>query len=142
MSRSGYSDDCDNLALWRGAVDAAIHGKRGQALLRDLRDALDAMPVKRLIAGELVEDGEYCALGVLGAKRGMDMEHIDPDDSERVGKMFNIARAMAAEIVYVNDEEGAQYADVAGVWRYVPESPEIRWARVRKWVDEQIKAMP
>lgn len=43
MSRSGYSDDCDHIELWRAAVDAAVSGKRGQAFLRELLGALDAM---------------------------------------------------------------------------------------------------
>lgn len=44
MSRSGYNDDCDGWALirWRGAVNSAINGKRGQAFLRELVAALDA----------------------------------------------------------------------------------------------------
>ena len=58
MSRSAYSDDLEDdvMNLWRGAVMSAIRGKRGQQLLRDLRDALDAMPEKRLIANHLVDD--------------------------------------------------------------------------------------
>ena len=33
MSRSGYTDECDGweLVRWRGAVNSAIRGKRGQA---------------------------------------------------------------------------------------------------------------
>ncbi len=55
MSRSGYVDDIDNLALinWRGAVKSAIQGKRGQAFLRALVDALDAMPETSL--GRIVQ---------------------------------------------------------------------------------------
>jgi hypothetical protein len=47
MSRSGYSDDHSewDLIRWRGAVASAIRGKRGQAFLRELLVALDAMPV-------------------------------------------------------------------------------------------------
>ena len=57
MSRSGYSEDCDGWALvrWRGAVKSAIRGQRGQAFLRELLAALDAIPDKRLIAEELVD---------------------------------------------------------------------------------------
>lgn len=60
MSRSDYSEDLDmwDLIRWRGQVASAIRGKRGQKLLRDLAAALDAMPVKALIADELqTEDG-------------------------------------------------------------------------------------
>ena len=60
MSGSGYNDDCDGWALirWRGAVASAIRGRRGQAFLRDLLAALDAMPDKRLVADALVFDGQ------------------------------------------------------------------------------------
>lgn len=42
MSRSGYTDDCDDqwaLIRWRGAVNSAIKGKRGQQALRGRLDA-------------------------------------------------------------------------------------------------------
>jgi hypothetical protein len=53
MGRAGYSEDCDGWALirWRGAVTSAIRGKRGQAFLREMLDALDALPVKRIASG-------------------------------------------------------------------------------------------
>ena len=66
MSRSGYSDDCDTwpLICWRGAVASALRGKRGQQFLIELRDALDAMPEKRLIAEQLQDGtGCHCTLG-------------------------------------------------------------------------------
>ena len=46
MSRHGYSDDCDNewrAIMWSGAVKSAIKGKRGQAFLKELLAALDAL---------------------------------------------------------------------------------------------------
>lgn len=56
MSRSGYTDDGwdDESAQWAairyaGALKSAVRGKKGQAFLRELLAALDAMPVKRLI---------------------------------------------------------------------------------------------
>lgn len=130
MSRSGYSYDCESWSLirWRGAVNSALRGKRGQEFLIELRDALDAMPEKRLIAHELQSsDGCYCTLGVVGAKRGLDMTTIDPEDREAVSAAFGIAPAMAAEIVFMNDE-----AD------WYEDSPESRWTRMRRWVGEQI----
>jgi hypothetical protein len=128
MSRSGYTDDCENVQLWRGAVAQATYGARGQKMLRDLLAALDAMQTKRLIQGTLEENGEVCALGSLARIRNIDISHVDEDDRDKMGKLFNIAPALAAEIVYENDE-GAR-----GV-----ETPEQRWLRVRKWVSEQIK---
>ena len=66
MSRSGYTDECDGweLVRWRGAVNSAIRGKRGQAFLNEMVTALDAMQEKRLVSGLLeTGDGDCCALG-------------------------------------------------------------------------------
>lgn len=130
MSRSGYSDDCDGWSLirWRGAVTSSIRGKRGQAFLRELATAMDAMPVKELIADELqTADGGFCTIGVLGAARGMDMSRLDPHDRETVSAAFGISPAMAAEIVFENDEAG-----------WYDEKPEIRWFRMRQWVESNL----
>ena len=85
MSRSGYHDDCDDYleyGRWRAQVRSATRGKRGQALFKELAEAMDAMPVKRLITEVLkAKDGSVCALGVVGQKRGLSIEEIDPDDS-------------------------------------------------------------
>lgn len=124
MSRSGYSEDCENLQLWRGAVRRAIRGKRGQAFLRELAAAMDEMPRKELIADELVrEDGACCAIGVVFMSRSLATDQIDYEDAESVGAAVGIARAMAAEIAYKNDECGA--AD---------EGPAQRWQRMRNWI--------
>ena len=126
MSRSGYIEDGDDnwsLIRWRGAVKSAIKGQRGQQLLRELAGALDAMPVKELIADDLVRDGEYCALGVVGAFRGIDMSNIDAYDCDEVAEIFGIAPALAAEIEFRNDEAG-----------FFDESGSRRWSRMRRWV--------
>lgn len=74
MSRSGYSHDIDqwDLIRWRGAVAAAIRGKRGQAFLLEMWKAITALPEPKLIANELVEkDGAVCAMGAVGKQRGI-----------------------------------------------------------------------
>ena len=131
MSRSGYSDDCSGteLTLWRGAVDSAIRGKRGQKLLRELAAAMDAMPVKELISGELQADGAYCALGVVGAARGLSMAGVNVEDRDAVAKLFNIAPALAAEVMFENDDDYG--------WRDQP-TPAARWTRMRAWVESNI----
>lgn len=56
MSRSGYYEDYEHdwyQIMWRGAVKRAIRGKRGQAFLREMLTALDALPEPRLIAEKL-----------------------------------------------------------------------------------------
>lgn len=130
MSRSGYTDEMDDqwaLIRWRGAVKSAISGKRGQTFLREMAAALDAMPDKSLVAEELEVDGAVCALGAVGKSRGIDMSPIDPYEYESVAATFGIPEALAREIMYENDCD----------WR--DETPEQRWKRVRKWVQEQIK---
>lgn len=133
MSRSGYSYDLDNwdLIRWRGAVKAAMHGKRGQAFLREMAAALDAMQIKRLCRDDLEnEDGEYCALGAVGRARGMtDMRDADTYDREAIANRFGIAEAMAAEIMAENDE-------------FSRETQEQRWEHVRAWVAAAIKDTP
>ena len=131
MSRSGYSDDYDGdhpIALYRQAVRRATMGYRGQHLLRRLRMALDAMPEKRLIDGAIKDKaGNVCALGAVDATAPA-YDEDDDQHAEKLGKHFGIATALAAEIVFMNDE---------AEWR--PETPEERWTRMRKWVDEQIR---
>jgi hypothetical protein len=157
MSRSGYSDECDgwDLIRWRGAVNSAIKGKRGQAILKEMLAALDAMPIKRLGKDELVTaDGDYCALGVVGNARGIDMESIDPEDSEWVAQTFGIAKALAKEIMWMNDEVTADDClfidvEICGPMRqYYPDygrhkksvrvlnekAAEQRWMKMREWV--------
>ena len=132
MSRSGYSDGCDgwDLIRWRGAVASAIRGKRGQAFLKEMLAALDALPEKKLIAYELEEpNGAVCAIGAVGKARGLNMKSLDPDDRETVASVFGIPHALAAEIFFLNDE-----------WSWRNEEPEVRFVRMRKWVEEQIRA--
>lgn len=143
MSRSGYSDDCEgsDLAMWRGVIASATRGKRGQKFFRDLVAALDAMPVKRLVAGDLqTPEGEVCALGALGQARGVEMkrgeflEYPDDDmfDGNKLGATFDIAAPLAQETMFVNDE--------GGPWR--GETDEQRWTRVRAWAARQIRVTP
>ncbi len=133
MSRSGYSDDgeCGNWGLicWRGAVTSAIRGARGQAFLRELAAAMDAMPVKTLVEGSLEADGQFCALGVVGKARGLDIGKIDTENWPQLSREFGIAEALAREIMYENDE---------CVWDRRSDAAAARWERVRKWVDEHI----
>jgi len=135
MSRSGYSDDCENLGLYRASVDRAIRGKRGQAFLREMAAALDAMPVKELIADDIVRDDKrVCALGSVALARRMSVAGFDVTDAAYVGQEFGIARALAAEIAYENDEGGG--------WGRKTETPAERWTRMREWVAEQLPKRP
>ena len=147
MSRSGLTDDIEDVLAygrWRGMVASSIRGKRGQAFLKELLAALDAMPEKRLIRNALIVDGEptyemrdiivgadelvardgtvcamgdVCTLGALGKARGLDMSDVDPDDFESVSDIFDVVECLAQEIEWMNDE--------AGVRRRVP-IPNVR----------------
>lgn len=130
MSRSGYSYDCEYLELYRGTVERALKGKRGQAFLRELVVALDAMPEKVLIAGQLVnESGACCAIGAVCKARSLDVSTVDYFDPDSVARAIGVSRSMAAEIEYMNDE-----------WGEPGETPSQRWERMRKWASENIVA--
>jgi hypothetical protein len=152
MSRSGYSSyddgDYDQWATirWAGALAQAVNGKRGQAFLHELIEALDAMPVKELIENDLIRtevqidpfgggyipDGppQVCALGSVGVKRGLKMDSLDPEDSYAVSEAFGITRTLAQEVAHQNDEAGDYYRHA---------TPEQRWKRVRDWASRQLK---
>lgn len=131
MSRSGYSEDCENnwdLICYRGAVKSAFRGARGQAFLREMLAALEALPEKKLIAHELEQNGAVCAIGAVGKKRGVEMGTLDPEDPETIAGVFGIATSMAREIVWENDD----------IWGN--ETPEARYQRMKRWVESEIKA--
>lgn len=147
MSRSGYSDDCDydqNLNLYRANVDRTIAGKRGQAFLREMAAALDAMPVKELVADDIVRDENHvCAIGSVALARKMDVANVDPYDGDSVAAAFGISRILACEIAYKNDEcSPTRYERTPeGYSRRLPgETPAERWLRMRKWVAACITA--
>lgn len=164
MSRSGYTEDNeDPLAhgRWRQAVRRSLEGQRGQALLSDLVVALDAMADKRLFAGSFATpEGAYCTLGVLGAKRGLKLDDLGDDsecDTAVVGQRFGIAPAMAAEIMYLNDEyavdewkwvdveicgplrEGWRDQRVRSVRVHNANHASERWQRMRAWAVSNLK---
>lgn len=132
MSRSGYDDNCDGWGLirWRGAVASAIRGKRGQAFLKEMLAALDALESKRLIVEVLELRGEVCALGAVGRARGIPMSDVDSYDYSTVTGLFGIPDALAREIMFENDD--------GGLW--TEPTPEQRFARMRVWAESRIVA--
>jgi hypothetical protein len=155
MGRHGYSDDGDwDTALYIaqcGAVKKAIEGFRGQAFLQELRRALDAMPKKELIHGELVEGENVCALGAIGLARGTNLQPVQDfiahekaeygDDwdycgdleyiHDKLAELLDITPTLAREVMYANDE-GAGYLPSSA------EPPDRRWQRMRNWVERHI----
>ncbi len=133
MGRSGYNDDYDfdtwRLVMWRGAVASAIRGKRGQAFLLEMWRAMQALPDKKLISGDLERDDQVCAIGAVGRARGVDMSGIDMEDEEDavedISGLFGIPVALAREIMWENDE-----MHDAG--------PEARFERMKRWIEKKL----
>jgi hypothetical protein len=150
MSRFGGDGDDSYMpiALWYQAVRRALQGRRGQAALLELRDALESMPTKRLISSTLCAEGDVCALGCLAAHRGVldpteqsPVQPFHPDHDVEAWEVAEWARdtldvtyALAMHIQWQNDEGGWE----TYVQRGGPETPEQRYERVLTWVREQI----
>jgi hypothetical protein len=143
MSRSGYTDEFEDIGaanLYRANVARAIAGKRGQAFLREMATALDAMPVKELVADEVVRDSAHvCAMGAVALARKLDVSDLDVYNADEVARILGIAESLAREISYENDECSPMHEKGPdGGWvRRPPETPAERWQRMRKWVGEK-----
>lgn len=114
MSR--FDDYCDEEfpnqhALWERAQKLALSGKRGRQVLRELEEALLAMPEKRLISGYLCRGGAVCALGALAVKRKVDLGLARPDALGRVEA--DMAGRMASEGLDLEDETAHNTIDYA-----------------------------
>lgn len=135
--------------LWEANLRRCFSGKAGQAKLRELRDALLALPEKKLIETRLAdEQGNVCALGALVVQhhvaRGADREDVikqmaesiesddgwvDTWDAEQEtlaeAKACGIKAPMAVEVAFMND-------------LHYKETPEERYTRVLAWIEGRI----
>lgn len=145
MSRSSYSDDFgedypNQLELYRANVERSIRSKAGQARLRELRVALEALSVKALeaetFAAGTQEQPRVCALGAWALhKCGGDIEKAramvpsDADDFETFDRLqpHGWPKLVVFEAIYMNDE---------GSWNV--QTPEQRYAYIMRWLDENI----
>jgi hypothetical protein len=147
------------LNLYRANVDRCIAGKHGQKLLKELVEALDAMPVKELIPNSFMgQPGEVCALGALAKKRGLDTSDLmwNEEDCKTnlTAKRFGVKPMFTNEIMFMNDEciEEFYYREVTinGPMRYFEfhnRRVEIRkdnhkskrFDLIRTWAMENIK---
>lgn len=127
MNRSDYTDDSDydnwRAIMYRGAVKSATRGQRGQKLLRDIAQAMDAMPEKVLIADDLARDGQVCALGAAFQLRGINATAYHAENYIAIASALDAAPALVREIAFLNDECGDNN----------------RWLWMRNWVDSEIK---
>lgn len=134
-----YTDKYFIASGWDAQLRKCIVGKRGHQGLITLRDALVAMPEKRLERQVYVSAGSVCALGALAVYErtkthdlSWDLaaevveresaESIDPLNMYSYATAVGIARTLAGEIVHINDN----YID--------GEEPEARWQRIHAWV--------
>ena len=121
--RSDYGSADDLADEWLRDVANAIASPKGQAFLRELAAAMDAMPEKVLIANELVDkEGDCCTIGAVCKARGIDATHMD---SAAVAEWLGAPLLLVAEIIDVNDG--------------YRETPVHRWQRMRQWVDKRIR---
>jgi len=136
MGRLYYHDDddeCPSLdGLREGWVQNAIRGGRGQRFLRDLVDALDALPTPELSSGALEDPatGCCCAFGAVRRLRGPEEVRLwfDPAEEDRppddLAVPFDVSWALAWRVVQVNEERSCSNSE--------PDRRR-RWADVRDW---------
>ena len=150
MSRFGYDPEYDTdygskefqAAVWDRNYARSLRGRKGQAALRELRDALRALSPRRLIEGfcetTIDDDGNevisgVCAIGAMYVARGlpvdnyMQSEDFSSWDTADVGESMGMSNTMAFGIAYRNDET---YSDL---------TPESRWWAMYAWVLQQIR---
>ena len=170
MSRAGYTDDMDDYWSWiryRGAVRSAIRGRRGQAFLKEMLAALDALPEKRLITEDLVIDGENGGFIVGGDtlvaehQGGMTSFLYGPALSTEAVEVCRVndacalgavALARGMKVGGIDPHDPCQVAPAFGIAEAMAreiayendeggprkETPEQRWHRVRAWVEASI----
>lgn len=170
MSRVHFNEDCDSpeaildAGRWENNLRRQIKGKRGQAFLRELLAALEALPSKRLIANAVARDREVCTLGALALKRRTDageprVDVLDDlaklvvdDDDERafdddadVEDMADWARAvlgcpsmLASVIPYEQDDYDVTEWDGGKYSGRRQPTPEERYEFMIRWVRARI----
>jgi hypothetical protein len=131
--RISYSEDEDypgQFELWQANCRRSLRGKQGQQELRVLREALLAMPEKRLILGLVNEDGEVCAIGAYGRHKGIDLTTFDPEDNnhDEVGIEGGMPPLVAWKVVEMNDLQFDRC------------TPEQRYERMLAWVERLLEA--
>ena len=125
--------------LWQANCKRSCRGRKGRAVLRELENALLALPEPKLGYDVLVEStGEVCAIGSLMVQRkvdaGMSREQAiaecstaDPYETEETGVELGMPSLVAWSAAVENDE-------------YSTETPEERHARMLKWVRSHLRS--
>lgn len=155
MSRYPEGDDYDDywmlhMGRWQKNIRAVVKSNSGRKILQELKEALEAMPIRELIADSLVEtsfiglnlqdEGQemipvqsYCAIGALAARRGINVEEFangDPDYHEMTTDLaakLGINLTLAYSIATCNDEASVR---IYGSYRRPKITPAQRWQYV------------
>src|SRR3990167_8382977 len=159
MSRFTEYDDWDDNAQWayirwQGRCASVMRGRPAQRYFRELIEALDVMPVKRLIASDLCrvefnpddsERFEVCAVGQMIVHRrvaaGEDREAVlrsmatlEGEGSDETARQAQAHLGMTYTLGWLiaeaNDETFSESST----------TPEQRWERMRAWATEHIRA--
>jgi len=108
------------------SLERSINSKRGQAFLRELILALNALPEKILIYGDFENSDGYCVMGACLKYRNLNVREID-DSNEGLGSIFNIHTEFIEKVIDVNDSPR------------IIETQTKRWHRVRDWAVSNLK---
>ena len=136
MDRSNYTEDPNDDVLaygrYRGQAASCIRGKRGQAFIRELLEALDGMENKELISGKLInEKGQACAIGAVLLGRGKsedEVQAIEYDDSRSVALELGIPCQLVGEIEFMNDN-----------FYTSDHHNSMRWRYIKQWAEQQVE---
>lgn len=124
-TRFGYDGDWEAMPyeMWQHNLELAIGGKRGQAALRELRDALVALPERKLISGALCRVNPagpptFCVVGALAYHKRTKLgerpeeviesllgDDIGPEETAQAGRRIGLVWTLAWELGFKNDEE-------------------------------------
>jgi len=129
MGRSFNVNEEGNYGLWKGRVLAAARGKNGRAVLQELKDALLALPEKRLIEGDVItSEGDVCAVGALALHRKRasfpefteqqiveevlkDAGGLDGEETADFGELLGMKWCLSWTIAWANDDYYSQLSD-------------------------------
>ena len=140
--RISYTDEEDypgQLELWQANCNRSIQGKAGQASLLELEAALLAMPSKRLIAEELDNGEDVCAIGALVRYKQITPMADAEFEMEAVGVECGMPPLVAWKVVELNDIELSDHKWDSTARQYRQRTPEERYTSVLAWVQRQLK---
>lgn len=117
--------------LWQANCTRSLKSKRGQASLLELEAALLALPTKRLIAGELDDGDDCCAVGALARFKGITPNADAEYEMEEVGVECGLPKLVAWKVVEFNDVHMDRKWNGLKSREYTPEE---RYDALLKWV--------